>query len=767
MAINVGELFISIDLRDRQFIRALTQATTSSRLAAIGFDRDARSIGASARATAGQLLQFGVGIVAAAARVAVLGAAAAGVGNALLSLGAALAPALGAVAAMPGLLALAAVGAGTLAVALYGVSDAFSAALGDDAAKFEEAVARLSPAAQAVARELRVLKPLLDGIRVTVQEALFAPLAGQLSMLAAVLAGPVTSGMAGVADAIGRSVSRVAAFGRSQVAVSTLAVVFGSLRAAIDAAAVAIDPLLAGLARIAAVGAQFSAGLVPQIAAAAARFGDFLTAAAESGRALAWMQGAVTVLRQLATAAVDLWGIASGVFAAMRAAGGDALGVLGLILDRINAWVNSAGGQRTLTAMFVAMGDAASALAPVLVAVAEGVGVLAPLIGALAVQVGPILTTAVQGLVPALAALYPGISAIFEGVRRAVEVAAPALHLLGGAVSAIFVAAAPLLPVLGQVAALIAGAIAAGVQAALPSLQLLVVSFGQALLALQPVIPLLASLGVTVVNQLVPALAPLLPQLALLIAHLVTGLVPILGPVIVLVGQVAGQIGQALLVGLRDAAPHLLSMVKSFADLLPVILPVLPPLVQLTTSLLPPLIQLLDGAARLLRGDLPGAIAVAARGIGEFLLIVGQLGVQLLQGLWNGIASAAGWFRDTLYTFFSSIMPDWVRQALGIRSPSTLFAAIGANTMLGMRDGMLGQTRAVLTAARSIAGQLGRAFTPELSANLATTGRTVTGGGSRTGGAVTVHVTAINPVAEPTSDTVNRGLAYAGMLGVL
>jgi hypothetical protein len=32
---------------------------------------------------------------------------------------------------------------------------------------------------------------------------------------------------------------------------------------------------------------------------------------------------------------------------------------------------------------------------------------------------------------------------------------------------------------------------------------------------------------------------------------------------------------------------------------------------------------------------------------------------------------------------------------------------------------------------------------------------------------VNIHVTAINPVAEPASETTNRGLAYAGMLGVL
>ncbi|MET7334375.1 hypothetical protein [Nonomuraea sp. NPDC005650] len=760
MAINVGELFITLDLRDHSFSTRLTRALGDTQRASISFRSATNQVTAS-------VVRMGTAIVATAARMALLSAATGALTNGVVSLGTALAPAVGLVAALPGVAALGAAGLATLSVALYGVQDAFTAALGEDEEKFQEAIKGLSGAAQAAARELRALRPVLLGLRNLVQDALFTPLLGQLTALVDVLLGPVAIGMSSVADALGRAAARVAEFARSDTAVSAITVTFASLRSAIDAMSVAIDPVLTGLTRIAAVGAGFAAGLAPELALLAIRFGDFLRVAADSGRALGWMQDAVQVLRQLGAIAADVWQIVSGVFDAMRAAGGDALGVLGTILDRVNAWVNSLAGQRTLTSVFVALGQMASALAPAIVAVAEGIGRLAPLVAALAVQLGPILTAAIQAVVPALAALFPGVSAIFAALGQAVQAVAPALVPLAQAMSSIMVAAAPLLPLVGQLASLVAQTLAAGVQAVLPSLNLLVAAFSLAVTAVGPVLPLLGALAVVLVNSVITALAPLLPQLAVLIAHLVTGLVPILGPVVVLLGQVGGQLGQVLLQALVNLAPQLLALISSLAQLLPVILPLLPPLLQLVTTLLPPLITLVQAVALLLTGDFIGALATAGRGILDFLVVVDNLGWQLLQGLWNGIQAAAGWFRDVIWGFFRNILPDWVRQAMGISSPSTVFAEIGQFTMLGMAQGMQSSARTVLATASRIAGDLEASFKPELGVDIGSTGRTVTGAGPGRTAGVNIHVTTINPAAETTSETVNRGLAYAGMLGVL
>ncbi|MEV0387046.1 hypothetical protein [Nonomuraea sp. NPDC050643] len=136
----------------------------------------------------------------------------------------------------------------------------------------------------------------------------------------------------------------------------------------------------------------------------------------------------------------------------------------------------------------------------------------------------------------------------------------------------------------------------------MPSLNLLVAAFAMAVSAIGPVLPLLGSLAIALAGSVLPAVAPLLPQLALL---------------------------------------NTLALIKSVADLTPMILPLLPPLLQLVTPLLPPLIMLVQSAALLLQGDFLDALATAGRGILDFLVIVDNLGWQLPQGLWNGIQSAA------------------------------------------------------------------------------------------------------------------------------
>ncbi len=136
-----------------------------------------------------------------------------------------------------------------------------------------------------------------------------------------------------------------------------------------------------------------------------------------------------------------------------------------------------------------------------------------------------------------------------------------------------------------------------------------------------------------------------------------------------------------------------------------------------------------------------------------------------MTGIWTGVQSMYDWLKNALYGFFSSIMPDWVRQALGISSPSRVFAEIGGYTMLGMAQGMQKSAGQVMRTARNIAGQLTTAFNPDLSGSLRPTAAAV--GRQGQSGGVVINQTVINPVAEPGSQTINRGLQLAGAMGVV
>src|SRR5690606_67463 len=183
-------------------------------------------------------------------------------------------------------------------------------------------------------------------------------------------------------------------------------------------------------------------------------------------------------------------------------------------------------------------------------------------------------------------------------------------------------------------------------------------------------------------------------------------------------------------------------------------------------SIIPDLVK---GIGKWIGGTLVGFFAdlpdQLVRAVGDIGRVMGGVGQAIITGIWSGVVSMYDWLKNALYGFFSSIMPDWVRQALGISSPSKVFAQIGGFTMLGMAKGMQQSAGEVMRTARSIAGQLSTAFNPDLSASVNPAAAAV-GGQGRSGGVV-VNVTAINPVAEPSSQTINRGLQLAGAMGVV
>ena len=61
-----------------------------------------------------------------------------------------------------------------------------------------------------------------------------------------------------------------------------------------------------------------------------------------------------------------------------------------------------------------------------------------------------------------------------------------------------------------------------------------------------------------------------------------------------------------------------------------------------------------------------------------------NVGKNIVSGLWNGMQSMVGWLRDKVTGFFKNLVPDWAEKALGISSPSKVFAGIGKNIINGL-----------------------------------------------------------------------------------
>jgi phage-related protein len=62
------------------------------------------------------------------------------------------------------------------------------------------------------------------------------------------------------------------------------------------------------------------------------------------------------------------------------------------------------------------------------------------------------------------------------------------------------------------------------------------------------------------------------------------------------------------------------------------------------------------------------------------------IGSNIVKGLWNGMQNMASWLKDKVTGFFKNLIPSWAEKALGISSPSKVFASIGKNIIGGLQS---------------------------------------------------------------------------------
>jgi phage-related protein len=85
----------------------------------------------------------------------------------------------------------------------------------------------------------------------------------------------------------------------------------------------------------------------------------------------------------------------------------------------------------------------------------------------------------------------------------------------------------------------------------------------------------------------------------------------------------------------------------------------------------------------------PQIIAGIIKAFAEYYTKMGDIGANLLKGLWNGIADTGQWLMDRISALFGNVVQN-IKNFFGIHSPSTLFAEIGGNMGKGIGVGFEG-----------------------------------------------------------------------------
>ena len=187
----------------------------------------------------------------------------------------------------------------------------------------------------------------------------------------------------------------------------------------------------------------------------------------------------------------------------------------------------------------------------------------------------------------------------------------------------------------------------------------------------------------------------------------------ILGSIPVLVKGLLTFIKE-LIIGIADIAAELIpavkdiivSLVTAFCE---TIAETAPQLISTAVSLLG---QLLTGIGQMLPEIitfLGNAITQVLAGIAEFLpqwveqMI--NIAISLIEGLAKGIADAGPRFREAMIQLCEGIL-EFILGFFGIHSPSTVFADIGVNLILGLIEGIVGMIADVLGAIADFFGSI-------------------------------------------------------------
>lgn len=536
---RIGEAEIGVVADGNEFNRQMQRMMADAQRRVRAFGREASGSFGQADTSArrfttvlggvvGSFARLAAGTTALGSIVGLLGAAAASA----IQFAAAVAPAAGAVAAFPALLGVAAAAIATLTVALNGVGEAFGAAVSGDAAAFNEAVAGLAPNAQSAAAALREITPGFQALQQAVQQEFFAGFDQTLLNLSATLLGPLTAGMTAAAAGLAGMTTRI---GEAVTSGAGVAFVTNSFAALSNVIANLTEPVGLLIEAFASLGSSIAIAFGGETAGASlgvliTRFAEFINTAADSGAAVGWVQGAITVFQQLGAILSPIIGIFGTIGEVASRTGGNILGAMGGALESVNAFLSSAQGISTLATIFTTLNQVGALFGAVLGGLLP---VLAPLVGELVSGLMPVL----QALVPIIVQIGALAAPIFSQILAAVlplippllSLVSSILPLVAQLLTLVVTAAAPLLEALTTLLVSILTPL-------IPALEPLLVIFGELAVTLAeiltPVIQLLGDILLWVVNEVViPFVIPIIELLAELFAAQLTASVQIFADV--------------------------------------------------------------------------------------------------------------------------------------------------------------------------------------------------------------------------------------------
>lgn len=364
-----------------------------------------------------------------ASRTALLTGAVAAATPVVVKFTAAVAPAAGAVVALPATFAAATAASATFKVATSQLSDTISKGLYGTAKQYSAALEDLPPAAQSVAKSVVGLKGEIQSLRQSVAQRFFAPLVDDLGPLTKTYLPLAKREMGDLGGKLGQFGSQVAETARSAPVLNAFRDTFRATGQQVDILRGGISPLGTALAGLVSGTLPLLLGMSQATVGLTERFAAWVEEANRTGRLITIWNNAVTTLRDLKTIIFNLGAIARDVFGYSNVSSETFLATLVRLTTQARLWVDSSQGARVLGDVFDRMSNAGTTfkntVGGVLPQIAESFRIGAPAAAAFAtalsgiiVSLGPILPALTGVSVELLTALIPAMNAFAGWLSR-------------------------------------------------------------------------------------------------------------------------------------------------------------------------------------------------------------------------------------------------------------------------------------------------------------------------------------------------------------
>lgn len=323
--------------------------------------------------------------------------------------------------------------AGTLAIAMIGVSDAIERAFDPELSpdEFHKSLKDLAPEARLFVDQLHTMRRELRGIQQGVQNRVFRDLDEVLVSLGQRTAPVVTNALNQTANSL-NAMAKETALAANRLSSS------GILGQALDGATQGLQNLEAVPGRLATSFTVLAAGAAPAfdritraIDAVTARIQEKLLRSLDDGSLQRAIDGAVSSIDQLFTILGNFGEAASNIFGGLTQNGGGLFDVLEKVSEAFVKLTASKEFQTILEELSLTVGELVDAALPLikeaLIALAPVIAELAPLVREFIKEIGPELIPVIQELAPLLLDL---VKIVQEQLPFAIEFTKAALQTL-------------------------------------------------------------------------------------------------------------------------------------------------------------------------------------------------------------------------------------------------------------------------------------------------------------------------------------------------